>query len=183
MSLQLWTALQREITTEKERRFCLFSTVFSGLHHCNICFLVPVYYTVGCHTGLFWQGTSAFPNAGLQEYVEAVTFFHYIKDSRLVGIEEIQRNLIYDEQPEVNSWTVGLAENMCWTFRWNWHAFLRGGQILLDVSFECCAEGIWDNAIAVRVENHTRFSFGMRITIGLAVLFYRKQVGWKSFDD
>lgn len=37
---------------------------------------------------------------GIQEYVEAITFFHYIKDGRLVGLDEIQRDLVYEEQPE-----------------------------------------------------------------------------------
>lgn len=37
---------------------------------------------------------------GLQEYVEAVTFFHYIKDGRLVTLEEINSALVFDEQAE-----------------------------------------------------------------------------------
>lgn len=37
---------------------------------------------------------------GLQEYVEAVTFFHYIKDGRLITLEEINKALIFDEQAE-----------------------------------------------------------------------------------
>lgn len=37
---------------------------------------------------------------GIQEYVEAVTFYHYIKDGRLVSLEEICQPLVYDEQPE-----------------------------------------------------------------------------------
>ncbi|EEC16478.1 translin associated factor X, putative [Ixodes scapularis] len=37
---------------------------------------------------------------GVQEYVEAVTFYHYIKDGRLVSLEEICQPLVYDEQPE-----------------------------------------------------------------------------------
>ncbi|XP_064483888.1 translin-associated protein X-like [Ornithodoros turicata] len=37
---------------------------------------------------------------GIQEYVEAISFFYYIKDGRLVGLEEIQQDLVYEEQPE-----------------------------------------------------------------------------------
>ncbi|XP_023215573.1 translin-associated protein X-like [Centruroides sculpturatus] len=37
---------------------------------------------------------------GLQEYVEAVTFYNYIKNERLLGLEEIQSDLTYDEETE-----------------------------------------------------------------------------------
>ncbi|KAH9385013.1 hypothetical protein HPB48_027052 [Haemaphysalis longicornis] len=37
---------------------------------------------------------------GLQEYVEAVTFCHYIKVGRLITLEEVNRPLIFDEQAQ-----------------------------------------------------------------------------------
>uniref|UniRef100_A0A131XIA3 Putative translin associated factor x n=1 Tax=Hyalomma excavatum TaxID=257692 RepID=A0A131XIA3_9ACAR len=37
---------------------------------------------------------------GIQEYVEAVTFFYYIKEGRLVTLDEIHKALVYEEQAE-----------------------------------------------------------------------------------
>lgn len=37
---------------------------------------------------------------GLQEYIEAITFFHYIKSGRLANLDEIQADLIYNEETE-----------------------------------------------------------------------------------
>lgn len=37
---------------------------------------------------------------GIQEYIEALTFFHYIKDGHLVTLDEIHKNLVYIEQAE-----------------------------------------------------------------------------------
>lgn len=37
---------------------------------------------------------------GIQEYVEAVTYFHYIKDGHLVTLDEIHKALVYIEQAE-----------------------------------------------------------------------------------
>uniref|UniRef100_G3ML19 Translin-associated protein X n=1 Tax=Amblyomma maculatum TaxID=34609 RepID=G3ML19_AMBMU len=37
---------------------------------------------------------------GVQEYVEAVTFFHYIKDGHLITLDDIHKALVFEEQPE-----------------------------------------------------------------------------------
>lgn len=47
----------------------------------------------------YYQYLRAF-SPGIQEYVEALTFFHYIKDGHLVTLDEIHKNLVYLEQPE-----------------------------------------------------------------------------------
>ncbi|XP_037274335.1 translin-associated protein X-like [Rhipicephalus microplus] len=47
----------------------------------------------------YYQYLRAF-SPGIQEYVEALTFFHYIKDGHLVTLDEIHKNLVYLEQSE-----------------------------------------------------------------------------------
>ncbi|XP_037576453.2 translin-associated protein X-like [Dermacentor silvarum] len=37
---------------------------------------------------------------GLQEYVRAVTFFHYLKDGRLVTLDEVNKALVFEVQAE-----------------------------------------------------------------------------------
>ncbi|XP_076314899.1 translin-associated protein X-like [Tachypleus tridentatus] len=40
---------------------------------------------------------------GLQEYVEAVSFYYYLKDNRLVGFEELEAELVFCKENDVSS--------------------------------------------------------------------------------
>lgn len=50
---------------------------------------------------------------GLQEYIEAVTFYHYLQDENLVGVDKVQTDLIFSTNFKTPETKLLLEETLC----------------------------------------------------------------------